>query len=45
MSVDYEYIENAFKKSFPMIKNSIGKYSEMVMDHSKIWEGIEEIDL
>lgn len=41
----YEYIENAFKESFPMIKNNIGKHSEMVMDHSKIWEGIEEIDL
>lgn len=45
MAIDYEYIEKAFRDYFPMIKDSVGKYSEMVMDHSRIWEGIEEIDL
>jgi len=45
MAIDYEYIEKAFKDHFPMIKDSIGKHSEMVMDHSSIWEGIREIDL
>jgi|SaaInl85LU_5_DNA_1037374.scaffolds.fasta_scaffold53231_2 hypothetical protein len=45
MATDYEYIEKAFRDYFPMIKDSIGKHSDMVMDHSRIWEGIEEIDL
>ena len=45
MATDYEYIEKTFRDYFPMIKDSIGKHSDMVMDHSRIWEGIEEIDL
>ena len=45
MKTDYSYIENTFKDYFSVIKDKIGKYSEMVMDHTNIWEGIQEIDL
>lgn len=45
MATEYEYIEKAFRDYFPIIKDSVGKHSEMVMDHSRIWERIQEIDL
>lgn len=45
MENKYKQVEDIFPVMFPLIKNEITKHSEMVMDHTGIWDGIEEIQL
>jgi len=44
-NIDYKYIENAFKNFYKYGKSNISKYSNLVIDHSGIWEGINDIDI
>lgn len=45
MRKDYPLIKDIFRKAYPSLKKSVSNFSKLSQDHSRFWDGIENIEI